>query len=341
MSRSESPGAQATSNRQVFTSDELDRSRRSEAAGPFEVTARWELAGYRGQDTVVRLRSGIALYASTCQWDQAGAIASEHTPSPRRLTFMISRGPGMRVVTDEGHDHVAGGQVSLSRVYRAHRARYESSEGALDEVVCLGIERERLIELLGTPDLPSFLAEAPGTGHVSSQCNLSRRNLPMTPALFTLLDEVSHCDARGVSRKLYLEAKGLELLARLSDTFEQAEEDSSPILSRSDIDRLQRARALLLSRLDAPPSLPALARAVGLNEAKLKSGFRTLFGAPAYTYLRRARLQEAHRMLLGGELNVTEVAGRVGYENPSKFAAAFRKQFGASPSSVSRTTTRR
>jgi AraC-like DNA-binding protein len=31
---------------------------------------------------------------------------------------------------------------------------------------------------------------------------------------------------------------------------------------------------------------------------------------------------------------VTEVAQRVGYENPSKFAAAFRRQFGLSPSSL-------
>ncbi|WP_437947622.1 helix-turn-helix domain-containing protein [Sorangium sp. So ce296] len=32
--------------------------------------------------------------------------------------------------------------------------------------------------------------------------------------------------------------------------------------------------------------------------------------------------------------NVTEVAQRVGYENPSKFAAAFRKRFGVPPSTV-------
>jgi AraC-like DNA-binding protein len=49
---------------------------------------------------------------------------------------------------------------------------------------------------------------------------------------------------------------------------------------------------------------------------------------------RQQRMEEAHRLLRAGRHNVTEVAARVGYENPSKFAAAFRKHFGVRPSSV-------
>jgi AraC-like DNA-binding protein len=45
-------------------------------------------------------------------------------------------------------------------------------------------------------------------------------------------------------------------------------------------------------------------------------------------------MEEARRLLLERHLNVTEVAQRVGYVNPSKFAAAFRRQFGMSPSAL-------
>jgi AraC-like DNA-binding protein len=86
--------------------------------------------------------------------------------------------------------------------------------------------------------------------------------------------------------------------------------------------------------LEEPPSLPELARSVGLNEFKLKVGFRTHFGTSVFGYLRAQRMDQARRLLVRGELSVTEVAARVGYSNPSKFAAAFRKHFGRPPSAL-------
>jgi AraC-like DNA-binding protein len=71
-----------------------------------------------------------------------------------------------------------------------------------------------------------------------------------------------------------------------------------------------------------------------MSETKLKQGFVALFGSPVFSYLRRERLAAARRLLLAGGLGVTEVADRVGYQNPSKFAAAFRLEFGVTPSSL-------
>jgi AraC-like DNA-binding protein len=84
----------------------------------------------------------------------------------------------------------------------------------------------------------------------------------------------------------------------------------------------------------SPPGLPELARSVGLNEFKLKVGFRVLFGASVFGYLRTQRMDRARRLLAHRELSVTEVAAHVGYQNPSKFAAAFRKHFGFPPSAL-------
>jgi AraC-like DNA-binding protein len=86
--------------------------------------------------------------------------------------------------------------------------------------------------------------------------------------------------------------------------------------------------------MDAPPSLPELARHVGLNEFKLKTGFRTLFGTSVFAYLRAQRMELARRLLVQRGQSVTEVALRVGYANPSKFALAFRKHFGFPPSAL-------
>ena len=42
-------------------------------------------------------------------------------------------------------------------------------------------------------------------------------------------------------------------------------------------------------------------------------------------------MRKASELLTGSQLSVSEVTEQVGYINQSKFAAAFKKQFGMSP----------
>jgi AraC-like DNA-binding protein len=133
---------------------------------------------------------------------------------------------------------------------------------------------------------------------------------------------------------LWHEAKSLELLALITDELLEAVDVSEPRLSSREIERLEGARRSLVARLEEPPTLAWLARQAGLSETRLKTGFRALFGTSVFAYLRQARMEEARLLLLKRRLNVTEVALRVGYANPSKFAAAFRRQFGVSPSEL-------
>jgi len=103
-----------------------------------------------------------------------------------------------------------------------------------------------------------------------------------------------------------------------------------------DLDRVREARTILLARMEDPPTLPELARLAGLNEVKLKAGFRKLWGTTVFGLLRRERLAEARRFLEAGEGNVGEAAFRVGYTNTSHFAQAFQKEYGVTPGAVSR-----
>ena len=196
------------------------------------------------------------------------------------------------------------------------------------EQLALEVDPGRLRELLGAPALPQALERL-----LAEQGPHALHEQPVVPGLSRLLDEILHADARGASRQLFIEAKGLELLAVLIDELALASEATAPLGAR-DIERLERARLLLLERMASPPGLSELARSVGLNEFKLKMGFRTLFGTSVFGYLRGQRMDCARRLLGQRDLSVTEIAARVGYENPSKFAAAFRKHFGLPPSAV-------
>nr|WP_240343842.1 AraC family transcriptional regulator [Paenibacillus sp. SYP-B3998] len=88
--------------------------------------------------------------------------------------------------------------------------------------------------------------------------------------------------------------------------------------------------------MEAPPSLIELSRIVGLNDYKLKIGFKDEYGKSAFSYLRDKRMEKAFSLLQSGAISVSRVSVMVGYANFSHFAEAFRKQFGVRPSEVKR-----
>ena len=63
----------------------------------------------------------------------------------------------------------------------------------------------------------------------------------------------------------------------------------------------------------------------------MKKCFRGVYGTSVYAYLRTYRLQMAQKWLIETNLQVTEIANSIGYENPNKFTSAFREVYGVSP----------
>jgi AraC-like DNA-binding protein len=93
-----------------------------------------------------------------------------------------------------------------------------------------------------------------------------------------------------------------------------------------------RARAWIEEHLFEPFHIGELVRQCHVSESTVLRAFRRELGVSPLAYLRRRRLEESMQLLESGRYGVTEVAVRVGYDNPSAFAAAFRGQFGLSPS---------
>ncbi|WP_376779847.1 helix-turn-helix domain-containing protein [Sphingobacterium multivorum] len=72
----------------------------------------------------------------------------------------------------------------------------------------------------------------------------------------------------------------------------------------------------------------------GLNEYKLKRGFKEVFHQTAFSYLSDLRLELAKNQLLEGKKPVTEIAFEMGYCSLQHFSTAFKKKFAVSPSQV-------
>ncbi len=155
----------------------------------------------------------------------------------------------------------------------------------------------------------------------------------ITPAMRLPLEQIFNCPFHGKTKQIYLEGKCLELIALKLEQLKDVNQKTDPScsLKRDDIARIRHAQKILTANLDNPPSLVELARQVSLNDYKLKVGFRQVFGTTVFGYLHQHRMETARQLLNEQRLNVKEVARSVGYANQSRFAAAFRKQFGMNP----------
>lgn len=123
-----------------------------------------------------------------------------------------------------------------------------------------------------------------------------------------------------------------QLIAGTVRVLDDRDRWASRIVSPADIDRVRQARAILLASLDDPPGLTELAHRVGLNEFKLKAGFRQAFGSSVGRELQRVRLETARDIIRRGNTSITDAASQVGYSKPGDFGIRFKDRFGISPS---------
>lgn len=166
-----------------------------------------------------------------------------------------------------------------------------------------------------------------------------KRGHRITPRMMQVIDEVSHCHFTGGLKKLFLQSKAIELLALQCEQIEQESLRSTTgpgKVSKTDEERIYHARDLLLANAQAPLSLSELARKAGINEFKLKTGFKKVFDNTVFGYLSDYRLEQARQLIREGRLSFTEIAGELGYSSLQHFSFAFRKKFGISPREVKR-----
>ncbi|WP_207650779.1 helix-turn-helix transcriptional regulator [Sporobacter termitidis] len=155
-----------------------------------------------------------------------------------------------------------------------------------------------------------------------------------SPGIRLILADILRCRYRGDIERIYLEGKALELLAVYLDEMllENGNSGALPGFSKADIAALHHARSILDGAIDAPPTIRGLARLSGLNEYKLKAGFRELFGLPVYAYIINKRMESA-RLLMGERgMSVAEAALSVGYSSTNHFTEKFKAKYGVKPS---------
>ncbi|MEL6811029.1 MAG: AraC family transcriptional regulator [Bacteroidota bacterium] len=153
----------------------------------------------------------------------------------------------------------------------------------------------------------------------------------MTPKMAQIVDGIFTNPYQGKTKMMFFRS---QITALLSHFFGQLASMHTTNNGRRYRDELNRARDILLSNLENPPSLTELSKQIGLNTTRLKTEFKAVFGVPVFKYLQNERLTSAHKLISEKEATVQEAAWQVGYDSLSSFSNAFAKKFGYRPSQI-------
>jgi AraC family transcriptional regulator, glycine betaine-responsive activator len=114
-----------------------------------------------------------------------------------------------------------------------------------------------------------------------------------------------------------------------------ASTDAQPLVSLGRLDgyepRIARAIRMMEAHLEAPLTIAAIARRVGLSTRMLEILFKRTLGTGPGGYYLRLRLQAARRLVLDTRLSMQEIALRAGFGSLAAFSRTFRTHYTLSP----------
>ncbi len=177
-------------------------------------------------------------------------------------------------------------------------------------------------------NLDKFILENEGSINVDNLIPAASKlhNDPLLSAVMTALWR--DAEVHGLSGAFF--EQGINtLLNRLIDF--KPKKTQQPIVYPLNRRKLERVLDLMESRLSDDIRITELADLVGQDVRSFTRSFQASTGFAPYAYFTIRRIEYAKHLLTSTSVFITEIALQVGYANPSKFSAAFRRITGFTP----------
>lgn len=236
-----------------------------------------------------------------------------HNLSDNRVKLVVNSNSGLI--------HADRKDVELSLKFQPGNIRF----------LCIEIDRDKYLEKIkcDVEYLPSQLEE------IFMDVDCSKRFLFHHNYLHSIHEtsmDIFVNDFEGVVRRTYIEAAALEIVSQQIFDFINENEGKSNAVKQVEVEQLKKARDILRKQLKAGISIKELSKMVGLNQNKLKLGFKQVFGRTINSTLIRMRLEKAKLLIVANDLSIHEIAEEVGYQNKSFFTRKFKERYGMLPS---------
>jgi YesN/AraC family two-component response regulator len=126
-------------------------------------------------------------------------------------------------------------------------------------------------------------------------------------------------DNRNHLKKMFLSSYGIEL--------------KKIVPTKTDEKFIQKLLHIIQTNLADPDlNVDKITREIGISRAQLYKKVKSIANTSVNLLIRSVRLKKAAQLLAEGNLNITEVAYAVGFDNLPYFSRCFQEEFGISPS---------
>ena len=129
----------------------------------------------------------------------------------------------------------------------------------------------------------------------------------------------------------YLRVKMPELFYRMKHAKTDSNYYDRNLVPRTQVEIVKVVSDYIAENLNEKITLKQLTSKFGISDTYLQNAFRSVYGMPVISFIRAQKMQSAAQVLIHTTRTIDEIAEEFGYENESKFSAAFKKIMGDTP----------
>ncbi|MDP0488479.1 MAG: AraC family transcriptional regulator [Fusobacterium sp. JB019] len=129
-----------------------------------------------------------------------------------------------------------------------------------------------------------------------------------------------------------IKIKTLEILIFINNLSLNKSLNYPKYYSKEQVEKVKHIRNHITKDLTRHITLQDLAKEHNISLTALKACFKNIYGKSVYSYFKECRILYAVSLIKTTNKTIAEIASTVGYDNPSKFSAAFKQHMTISPS---------
>lgn len=134
-------------------------------------------------------------------------------------------------------------------------------------------------------------------------------------------------------KQSYMILKVYELLLFLDALEIPKNKDEHLYFYKTQVEKIKAIHKLMIENLDKHYTLEELSQKYQISLTVMKKCFKNVYGDSVFSYMKTYKMNQAAVLLkTKRELNISDIAGIVGYDSPGKFSTAFKSIIGMTPS---------